>query len=101
MNLKAALQPTRITSYCATIIDNVYSNINFAGDIYCKSGLLCSNISDHCGNFMFIGSKTIRSTVSVNRPFVRLFTERNINKLALNNEDWCQCLLMRRTRLGF
>ena len=48
------LLPTGITSYCATIIDHVYSNLNFSGDNYCKSGLLCSDISDHCGNFMFI-----------------------------------------------
>lgn len=88
--LPYTLLPTRIMSYCANIIDHVYSNINFTDGNYCKAGLLCSDISDHCGNFMIIGNKTICPTVSRNRPFIRLFTGRNINnfKASLVKEDW-------------
>ena len=52
---------------------------------------------------MLIGSKTTRSTSSVSRPFIRLFTERNINNfsLAVINEDWTNLYLSTDPDLAF
>ena len=71
--------PTRITNTSATIIDHIYTNFNFVDSTFCKAGLLCSDISDHCANFMFI---CCRKTVKkyANRPFTRLFNNPNINR---------------------
>ena len=87
--LPYSLLPTRVTQYSATIIDHLYCNINFADNYFCKAGLLCSDISDHCGNFMFFGKKSIRVNLK-DRPFIRLLTKQNINKFkqAVNVIDW-------------
>ena len=69
--LPYSLLPTRVTQYSATAIDHLYCNINFNNNYFCKAGLLCSDISDHCGNFMFFGSKTVRANLK-DRPFIRL-----------------------------
>src|SRR5579872_6034278 len=52
---------------------------------------------------MFIGRKTIRSTVSSDRPFIRLFTKRNINKFcsSLINEDWSNVYSSSNPNLAF
>lgn len=42
-------RPSRITSYCATFIDNIFTNYI----LYCtKSGLLVTDISDHLSVFI-------------------------------------------------
>ena len=89
--LPYSLLPTRITNHSATMIDHVYSNINFTDACYCKVGLLCSDISDHCGNFMFLCNKKSKPT-SVERPLIRLFTKKNIDlfKASLNNTDFSE-----------
>ena len=45
------LQPTRLTSHCKTLIDNIFSNIISSEAI---SGNLTSTISDHLPQFMIV-----------------------------------------------
>ena len=44
-------QPTRLTSHCKTLIDNIFSNIISSEAI---SGNLASTISDHLPQFMIV-----------------------------------------------
>ena len=45
-------RPTRITSHCATLIDNIY--VNYAANTY-DSGILINDITDHLPFFSFLG----------------------------------------------
>ncbi len=49
--------PTRLTDHSSTIIDHAYTNDVFVNDHMCKTGLVISDIADHCANFMFILDK--------------------------------------------
>ena len=74
------LQPSRVTSKTATLIDNIFIN-----DISCQSqgGYITSSISDHY--FQFCQKDTLGSSKHVERvKYVRDF--RNFNKREFNEE---------------
>ena len=47
-------RPTRITSYIATLLDNIFIN---SLDSFCASGVLFSDVSDHLPVFTFLSEK--------------------------------------------
>jgi len=47
-------RPTRITSYTATLLDNIFIN---SLDSFCASGVLFSDVSDHLPVFTFLYEK--------------------------------------------
>ena len=74
--------PTRITDRSMTLIDHIFvrlpkSKIN--NNII--SGNLITDISDHLSNFAIIDIETKKSN---ERPLIRLFTKKNIEKFKLN-----------------
>lgn len=48
------ITPTRITSYTATLLDNIFIN---SLDSFCASGVLFSDVSDHLPVFTFLSEK--------------------------------------------
>lgn len=96
--LPYVLLPTRITSTSATILDHVFSN-NYNDSKYShKTGLLCSDISDHMANFLFLTAENRKSRDGTsmtndsneNKIYKRSFSEANIRSFcySLNNVDW-------------
>ena len=82
--------PTRITDYTATAIDHIFMKLPRKElDSYISSGNLFTDITDHLPNFIIIKSQR-KDKVSDQRPFVRIFSERNIDsfKSELRNSDW-------------
>ena len=80
-------KPTRIKPPSATLLDNIYTNIQITIDS-CKSGILTSNISDHFFVFGIFDDMKINQTKNVFKT--RYFTEKNISKFAkiLSNKTW-------------
>ncbi len=83
--------PTRLTSHSSTIIDHVYSNNLFIGNTSCKTGLVISDIADHCANFMFLldpsQSKPIATPSTITfRNFSKINTDKFLSSLA--STDW-------------
>lgn len=74
--------PTRITHHSATLSDHIFikTPIKLIQN-KCSSGNLITDISDHLSNFTFIDIKTPSIK---DRPFVRLFTKKNIDKFNEN-----------------
>jgi hypothetical protein len=81
------LQPTRITSHTATLIDNIFLNTL---DYSTISGHLLCDISDHLPNFLLI--KQISCHHSKEKTYRRDYC--NLNHEILINEfktiDWCE-----------
>ncbi|CAL4123485.1 unnamed protein product, partial [Meganyctiphanes norvegica] len=74
--------PSRITNHSATIIDHIFiKNPTKLIQNKCSSGNLITDLSDHLPNFTFLDLKTPTTN---NRPYVRLFTENNINSFTEN-----------------
>ncbi|MGL1889690.1 MAG: reverse transcriptase domain-containing protein [Reichenbachiella sp.] len=80
-------QPTRITQFTATCIDNMYCNIPNLRS-HCNAGILVTDISDHLGIFCVSNSITIENEKQVIKK--RLFSTKNVNnfKKSLKNETW-------------
>ena len=84
---KLIYKPTRIKPPCATLLDNIYTNIQIT--IYSsKSGIIISDISDHF--FVFGIFHDMRFNPTHEAFKTRCFTENNIVKFAniLNNKKW-------------
>ena len=77
--------PTRITHHSATLIDHIF--IKCPKKLIqnkCSSGNLITDISDHLSNFSMINIKT--QSIK-DRPYVRLFTQKNIDRFNDNIES--------------
>ena len=84
---KLIYKPTRIKLPCATLLDNIYTNIQITIDSS-KSGIIISDISDH---FFVIGIfDDIRFNPTYEAFKIRCFTAKNIVKFTniLNNKKW-------------
>jgi len=84
-------KPTRVTPNSATLIDNIFCNIN--PDRLSLSGIFCTDISDHFPVFHIDLSVTC-NIVNSKIQAIRELSERNINKFTtrLDNVDWSQIL---------
>ena len=58
---KLIYKPTRVKPPSATLLDNIYTNIQITID-NCESGILTSNISDHFFVFGFFDNMKINQT---------------------------------------
>ena len=79
--------PTRITDSSATIIDHVFSNSY--GNSSHKSGILCTDISDHFANFIISINNQVTHRYE-SREFIRIYNKINIEKFqtSLISHDW-------------
>ena len=59
-------KPTRVKPPSATLLDNIYSNIQITVHS-CESGILTSNISDHFFVFGFFDNMKINQTQNYTR----------------------------------
>ena len=78
---------TGIKPPSATLVDNIYTNINITIDS-CKSGILTSNMSDHFFVFGIFDDKRINQTkIRLKQDILQL---KNISKFAktLSNKTW-------------
>ena len=78
--------PTRLTSYSATLIDNIFTN-NLAPSVF--SGIILSDLSDHLPVFAYFDDATLtRSTER--RIVMRTFNDDNLHKFNenLSNAKW-------------
>ena len=86
------VMPTRITDRSATIIDHIYysdctkpgaSKIISGGNLWC-------DITDHLPNFVFLRGGGTDKYDSINPPFVRLHTPKNVEKFvqSVGGIDW-------------
>ena len=88
--------PTRITHHSATLIDHIF--IKCPKKLLqnkCSSGNLITDISDHLSNFSMIDIKTPSIK---NRPYVRLFTQKNIDRF--NDNMASEPLLINQSELN-
>lgn len=80
-------RPSRITSHCATLIDNIFTN-----DIEnnTMSGLLINNISDHLTVFTVYNSNHQRNLSEAKLKYIGVRTEETMNtfKNDLLAQNW-------------
>jgi hypothetical protein len=76
--LPTLLLPTRVTKTSATVIDHVYyfEGGNIKKIYKLTTGNLYSDLSDHLPNFFMLSLAAKRENIN-NRPFIRLYTEKN------------------------
>ena len=88
--------PTRITDHSSTIIDHVYSNDLFTENYICKTGLIISEIADHCSKFMFLidNDPKLSKNHIVERTTIRNYSRVNLDKFNnfLAAADWSSVL---------
>ena len=74
--------PTRITDHSATTIDHIFLKVppKFIQN-KCSSGNLITDLSDHLPNFTFLD---LQIPTIKHRPYIRLFTDKNIKLFADN-----------------
>ena len=84
---KLIYKPTRIKPPCATLLDNIYTNIQIT-IVSSKSGIMISDISDHFFVFGIFDDMRFNPTHAAFKT--RSFTEKNIVKFTniLNNKKW-------------
>ena len=70
-------KPTRVTQKCASLIDNIYSNVPINTNS-CHSGILEVSISDHYAIFVVDNSTRIKFNSS--QVTKRSFCNKNIEK---------------------
>ena len=80
-------KPTRVTQKCASLIDNIYSNVPINTNS-CHSGILEVSISDHYAIFVVDNSTRIKFNSS--QVTKRSFCNKNIEKFktCLNKQTW-------------
>ena len=81
-------KPTRITEYSATLIDNIFCNqLAFSGNI--KSGILCTDISDHFPVFS-IFNKSVDNPIIEEHVFHRPVTQKGKQKFVnkIRSLEW-------------
>ena len=73
--------PTRITENTISLIDHIFVRVpNELLKNMIKSGNLFCDISDHLPNFCCINS--ITEHTNIDRPMIRIYSEKNINKFS-------------------
>ena len=81
-------QPTRITIHSATLLDNIFTNVQFNN---AKSGVIINDISDQLPIFAVINYRGWSSTENLKKyKTIRQFTYENMQALNnyLNRFDW-------------
>ena len=85
--------PTRITDDKATLIDHIFmKTANNHPEYNTISGNLFTDITDHLPNFILLSFN--KPSAVKNRPFIRIYSERNTNsfKATLQNTNWQELL---------
>ena len=87
--LPYSIIPTRVTCHSATVIDHVFSNIEYKNDVMISSATLCCDITDHLANVLLITPRKSKVDYST-RPYIRIFSQRNFNNYLRDIEltDW-------------
>ena len=83
----AITKPTRITDYSATLIDNIFCD----NSTTCLSGMLYTDISEHCPIFVMTNLESRGEGIRKSQPtFKRNLNQHNLNKFekALEEFDW-------------
>ena len=82
--------PTRLTSYSATLIDNIFTN-NLSQNVL--NGVVLNNLSDHLPVFAYFSGLTLTRD-GENKAFMRKFTDENLRKFNKNvsNTNWSSLL---------
>ena len=80
-------KPTRVTNSCASLIDNIYSNVPFNTGT-CNSGILEVSISDHYA--IFVVDNSTHTKANASNVTKRSFCNKNIEnfKTCLTNQSW-------------
>ena len=82
--------PTRLTSYSATLIDNIFTN-NLSQNVL--NGIVLNDLSDHLLVFAYFSGKTLTRD-GENKVFIRKITDENLRKFNENvsNTNWASFL---------
>ena len=82
--------PTRLTSYSATLIDNTVTN-NLSQNVL--NGIVLNDLSDHLPVFAYFSGKTLTRD-GENKVFIRKATDENLRKFNKNvsNTNWASFL---------
>ena len=82
--------PTRLTSYSATLIDNIFTN-NLSQNVL--NGIVLNDLSDHLPVFAYFSGKTLMRD-GENKVFIRKITNENLRKCNENvsNTNWASFL---------
>ena len=82
--------PTRLTSYSATLIDNIFTN-NLSQNVL--NGVVLNDLSDHLPVFAWVSGPTFTHDGN-NKAFTRKFTDENLRKFNENvsNTNWSSLL---------
>ena len=89
------LTPTRITDHTATSIDHIFvRHPKKLINTEITSGNIIAEIADHLPNFIFFHKNSNKSKQNKERPYIRIYSEKNITKFKclLNQTDWNQIL---------
>ena len=82
--------PTRLTSYSATLIDNIFTN-NLSQNVL--NGVVLNDLSDHLPVFAYFSGQTLTRDRD-NKAFTRRFTDENLRNFNENvsNTNWSSLL---------
>ena len=82
--------PTRLTSYSATLIDNIFTN-NLSQNVL--NGIVLNDLSDHLPVLAYFSGKTLTRD-GENKVFIRKITNENLRKFNENvsNTNWASFL---------
>jgi len=82
--------PTRLTSYSLTLIDNIFTN-NLSKNVF--NGVVVHDLSDHLPVFAYF-SDLILTRDGESKAFIRNFTDENLRKFNENvsNTNWSSLL---------
>ena len=72
--------PTRLTSYSATLFDNIFTN-NLSQNVL--NGVVLNDLSDHLPVFAYFSGLTLTRD-GENKAFMRKFTDENLRKFNEN-----------------
>ena len=82
--------PTHLTSYSATLIDNIFTN-NLSQNVL--NGIVLNDLSDHLPVFAYFSGKTLTRD-GENKVFINKITNENLRKFNQNvsNTNWASFL---------
>ena len=82
--------PTRLTTYSATLIDDIFTN-NLSQNVL--NGIVLNDLSDHLPVFAYFSGKTLTRD-GENKVFIRKITNENLRKFNENvsNTNWASFL---------
>lgn len=96
------LLPTRITDTSSTIIDHAYCNFVNQDILTIKSAVITCDIADHLANFLLISKDGCKKPIH-DRPYIRIYSSRNINNFLHELEciDWSSLYSISDAELAF